>query len=131
MKSEWARFALVEYASALSDQIEPVGPTRESRFDTVVKTVDECRKFDAQLANARPGNIGALDLVLWTAEEDVITYIGLHLPHVSGMRLEDVHGVKSDFASILLGELIQGGNLPPKGGSGVAAEDQDHRLVGP
>ncbi len=131
VKSKWARFAFVKYASTLTDQIEPVGPTRESRFDTIVETVNECGEFDAQLADARPSNIGALDLVLWTAEEYVIAHIGLHLPHVGGMRLEDVHGVKSDFTLILLGELVQGGNLPPKRRSGVTAEDQDDRLVGP
>ncbi len=131
MKAEWTRLALVKYATTSSDQIKTVGPTRISRFDTVVETVDECGEFDTQLADAGPGDIGALDLVLWAAEEYVIAHIGLHLPHVGGVRLEDVHRVKSNLALILLGELVQGGNLPPKRRSGVTAEDQDHRLVSP
>jgi hypothetical protein len=44
------------------------------------------------------------------------------------MGLGDIDDQESDFASILLVELIQGGNLPPEGRSGVTAKDQHHRL---
>jgi len=44
------------------------------------------------------------------------------------MGLGDIDDQESDFASILLVEFIQGGNLPPEGRSGVTAKDQDHRL---
>ncbi len=44
------------------------------------------------------------------------------------MGLKNVNGVETDLALVLLGELVQGGNLPPKGRSGIAAKDQDDRL---
>jgi hypothetical protein len=47
------------------------------------------------------------------------------------MGLENVNGVEPDFVVVLLGELIQGGNLPPKWRSGIAAEDQHYWSVSP
>jgi hypothetical protein len=55
----------------------------------------------------------------------------LHLPHIGGMRLKDIYSVESDLVAVLLGQFVQGGNLPPKGRSRVAAEDQDDRLLSP
>lgn len=40
------------------------------------------------------------------------------------MRLSDVDHEEADLLSILLVELVQGGNLPPERRSGVTAEDQ-------
>jgi hypothetical protein len=53
------------------------------------------------------------------------------LPHVGGVRLKDVNGVEADLVAVLLGKLVQGGNLPPKRRSRVAAKDQNDRLLGP
>lgn len=47
------------------------------------------------------------------------------------MRLKYVNGVEVDLAMVLLGELVQGGNLPPKRRSGIAPEYQDDRPVCP
>jgi hypothetical protein len=47
------------------------------------------------------------------------------------MCLKDVHGIEVNLTFVLLGQLIQGGNLPPKGRSSVAAEDKDDRLICP
>jgi hypothetical protein len=131
MKTEWTWLALVENAAALADEVKPVGPSRISGLHPVVETVNQRGEFDAQLAHARAGNNGALGLVPGAAEENIVFDIGLHLPHVGGMRLKDVNGVEADLVAILLGELVQGGNLPPKWRSGIAAEDQDHRPVDP
>ncbi len=82
-------------------------------------------------AHACAGNSSALCLIFRTAEQDTITHIGLHLPHVGGMRLKDVNGIEPNLVPVLLGQLIQGGNLPPKRRSGVAAKDQDDWLFCP
>lgn len=44
------------------------------------------------------------------------------------MRLGDVDNEECDAASILLVELVESGNLPPKGRSSVAAKNQNNRL---
>ena len=103
MKAEGPRLALVENASALPDQVKPVGPARISRLDPIVKVVDQRGKFDAQLAHACAGNGGALGLIFRAAEQNTITHIGPHLPHIGGMSLEDVDGVEPNLVAILLG----------------------------
>jgi hypothetical protein len=45
------------------------------------------------------------------------------------MGLGDIDDQESDFASILLVEFVESGNLPPEGRSGVTAKDQDYRLT--
>jgi hypothetical protein len=55
----------------------------------------------------------------------------LHLPHIGGMRLKDIERVEAHLIFVLLSELVQGGNLPPKWRSGIAPENQHHRLLGP
>jgi hypothetical protein len=47
------------------------------------------------------------------------------------MRLKDVNSVKPHLVAILLCQLVQGGNLPPKRRSRVAAEHQHNRPVDP
>ena len=42
------------------------------------------------------------------------------------MRLGDVDNQEVDFVPVLFVELIEGGNLPPKGRSSVAAKDKDY-----
>jgi hypothetical protein len=47
------------------------------------------------------------------------------------MSLKDVDRIKTDFVLVLIGQLVQGGNLPPKWRSGVAPENQHDRLLSP
>ena len=131
MKAEGPRLALVEDPSALPDQVEPVWPARISRLRPIIEAVDQRGKFDAQLAHACAGNRSTLRLIFRAAEKNTIAHIGLHLPHGGGMGLKDVDGVEADLVAELLGEFVQGGNLPPKGRSRVAAKDQDDRLLCP
>ena len=131
LKTEWAWLALVQNPTALPNQVEPVGPTRISSLDAIVDTINQCGKLDAKLAHACACNKNTLRFILWTAEQNLVAHIRLHLPHIGGMRLKDIYSVESDPVAVLLGQFVQGGNLPPKGRSRVAAEDQDDRLVGP
>ena len=47
------------------------------------------------------------------------------------MGLKDVDRVEIDLSLVLLRKLVQGGNLPPERRSGIAPEDQHHRLRSP
>ena len=131
MEAERARFALVKDTAALADQVEAVGPTGISGFDAIIKAVDQGGKLDAQFADACPGHDCAFCVVFRAAEEHAIAHVGLHLPNVSRMRLQDVNGVEPDFVPVLLGKFVQGGNLPPKGRSGIAPKDQHHWPIRP
>jgi hypothetical protein len=42
------------------------------------------------------------------------------------MRFRNVDNQKRDLISVLLVELVEGGNLPPEGRSGVASENENH-----
>ena len=131
METEWAGLALVQNMAALSDQVEPVGPARICGFDSIVETVHQSGKLDAKFAHTCACDIGTFHFVFGAAEENVIADIRLHLPYIGWMRLKNVHGVEADLIVVLFSQLVQGGNLPPKGWSCVAAEDQNDRPVGP
>ena len=84
-----------------------------------------------QLANAGASHGSTLLLVAGTSKQNVISDVTLHLPDVGGMSFKDVDGVKVYLAFILIGQFVQGGNLPPKGRSRIAAEDENNGLICP
>jgi hypothetical protein len=45
------------------------------------------------------------------------------------MRFENVDDQKRDPVAVLVIKLVEGGNLPPEGRSGVAAKDQHDRFL--
>jgi hypothetical protein len=47
------------------------------------------------------------------------------------MSLQDVYRVEINLALVLVGQFVQGGNLPSKRRSGVAAEDENDGLIYP
>jgi hypothetical protein len=51
------------------------------------------------------------------------------LPDVARMRLDDVDDQERNAVAVLIVELVESGNLPPEGRSGVAAEHKHHRLL--
>ena len=56
---------------------------------------------------------------------------GIILPNVDGVRLHDVNHQKGDLIFVFVIQLVEHGNLPAKGRSGVAPENQHHRLLPP
>jgi hypothetical protein len=58
----------------------------------------------------------------------VIPHVGLHLPYIGRVRLKNIDRVEPNPILILLGKLVQGGNLPPKWWSGIAPEHEHNRL---
>jgi hypothetical protein len=131
VKAEGPRLALVKDAAAFAYQVESVRPAGVSRLDPIVEAIYERGELDSQLAHTCAGNECAFNLVFRTAEEDVIANIGPHLPHISGMRFKNVNSVESDLVAILISQLVQGGNLPPKRRSRVAAKNQNDWTVRP
>src|SRR5581483_335105 len=128
-EAEGAGLALVGDAPASIDQINAVRPTGVRLLGCVREFIQNGRELDSELAHARARYVGTLVFTLRTDEDHVVFYIALHLPHVAGMRLDDVDREKSNPTTVLLIQLVEGGNLPPKGRSGIAPEHQHHRMV--
>ena len=124
MKSERPGLALVKNTTIRPDQIESIRPSGIGGLDLVIEAIDHCRKFDAELAHASAGDRGAFSFVLWARKKNFVADVALHCPYVGGVRLKNVDRIKVDFALVLLRQFIQGGNLPPKGRSSIAAENQ-------
>ena len=109
-------------------QIDAVWPARVSALRRVAKFIQYCGELDAKLAHTRACNRGALVFIFRTGKYYAVFDVALHLPNIARMRLGDIHNQKRDAASVLLVKLVESGNLPPKGRSGVAAKNQDDRL---
>ena len=131
MKPERAGFAFVADATAPLDEVQAVRPSGIGSFNPVVEAIDDGRELDSQLAHASSRYRGTFLLIAGTPEKHLVANIALHVPDVSGVRFENIDSVEINLALVLLGELIQGGNLPPKGRSSVTAEYQHDRFISP
>src|SRR5579884_1604740 len=127
-KRSWT--ALVGHSSIFVDQINSIGPTGIGLLRAIVEIVNQRRKFNSQLPHAHPCHVLALGNVFRTGEDDFIPNVALHLPHVTRMRFEDVHGVELHTRSVFVVKLVESGNLPPKWRSSIAAKDKHYRLPG-
>jgi hypothetical protein len=131
MKSEWSRLALVSDFATRPNEVEPVRPSRISSLGVIVEAIDHGRKLDPEFPHAGVRNRCALILATRTAKEHLVFDIALHFPHVCRVSFKDIDSVKINLAFVLVRQFVQGGNLPPKGRSSVAAEHQDDRLLRP
>jgi len=131
MEPKRSRFALERDLSIALNQVEAVRPAGVGGFHLIIKTINQRRELDMQLPNASASHRRALLLVTRTAEQNVIADVALHLPDVGGMSFKNVDSVEVDLALVLLGQLVQGGNLPPKRRSGIAAENENDRPLRP
>src|SRR5579872_5445200 len=128
LETERPGFALVYDPSARVDQIHTIGPARVSALRHVFKTIEHSGKFDSQLADAGSGNQRPLCLVLRAGQYDLVANITFHLPDIAGMCLENVDHQERHSVSILIVELVEGRNLPPKWRSSVTSEHQHDGL---
>jgi hypothetical protein len=129
LESEGAGTALVGDAAVGIDQVNAVGPTGILPLGGVAEFVEDGGELDPKLAHAEAGDGCAFLLVPGTCENDFIFNIALHLPDVAGVRFSDVDHQKGDLVPVLLIELVERGDLPAEGWSGIAAEDQHRRLL--
>ena len=74
--------------------------------------------------------MGALVLVFGVGEEHFLAQVDGQLPAIGGVSLLDIDDKKIDLIAVLAVDLIEGGNLPPKGRSSIAPEDEHHGLAG-
>ena len=131
MESERARLALVNNAAIAADDIQTVRPAGVCLFGGILNAVKQSRHFQVQVSDAGAGDGAALLVGSGAAEEDVLPDIGLHLPEIGGVRLLDVHDIKSGAILVLLVKLVERGSLPAEWRSSVAAENKHDRLRAP
>ena len=131
METKRSWLAFVEHTTSGRDQIHAIRPTRIGGLQAVIKTIDNRWKFNAELSNACIGDGSTFCFISRATKQYFIAHVGLHLPYICGVSLENVYSIEVNFALILLGKLVQGGNLPPKWRSGVAAKNQHNRPRSP
>jgi hypothetical protein len=128
VEPEGPRFALVRHVAGGVDQVKAVWPGCIRLLRGVAEFIEHGGNIDSELADAGTRDETAFFFAPRTGEDDIVLNIALHLPNVAGVRLGDVNHQERDLVSILLIELIEGRNLPPKRRSSVASEYQDDWL---
>jgi len=129
LEAERARLALESHTTMRVDQIQAVRPAGVGALGGVPEFVEHRGEFYAQLAHAKSCDVLPLVFILRTGEDDLIPDVALHLPDITRMSLGDVYGQKGYTTLVLPVELVEGGNLPPKGRSSVTAKNEHDRLL--
>jgi hypothetical protein len=122
LETEGSGFAFERDAVVRVDEIHAVGPPGVSVLGGIAEFVQDRREFDPQLPHAKTSHVRAIFLVFWASEDNLIFDVVSHLPDITCISFGDVDGQKRDAIFVLLVELIEGGNLPPKRRSSVTAE---------
>jgi len=128
VEAEGTWLALIRHAAGGVDQVKSVWPCRVRLLRGVAEFIEHGRNIDSELANAGSRDETAFFFAPWTGEDDIVFNIALHLPNIARVRLGNVYDQERDLLSVLLIELVEGRNLPPKRRSSVASEYQDNRL---
>ena len=126
-KTERPGLTLIANTSVGADQVKPIRPARIVLFDAVLHRIEQRRKCNVKIANARTRHLLALRVCSRVPENDPILDIAPHLPHVTGVSFGNINHVECDAILVPLVKLVERGNLPAKGRSSIAAEDQYHR----
>lgn len=130
MEAKRPRSTFVRNLPAAIDQVQPVRPTRVGLLGRVVEAVEHRWKLDSQFAYAGSRNKRALFFILGRCEHYIVFQVVLRLPYIAGMRFEDVYREETHLVAKLFVEFVEGGNLPPKRWSGIAAKNQYYRPFG-
>ncbi len=113
--------------SIASNQIQTVGPTRVSRSDFVVNAIDDGGDHvQAEVFHAGGCHFEALTIGNGIFHDGAVE-IGAST--VNRVRFFDVNEKELDFATVCLVELAKPTGFVAKRRSGVASEDQCHRLL--
>jgi len=129
VEAEGAWGAFVDDLALAVDQVEAVGPAGVLALDGVIDAIDQRGKANAEGPHTAIGDVKALGVGLRIAEDDVVADVAAHLPDVARVGFFDVDGEKGDAVAIFVVELVERGNLPAKGRSGIAAEYQDDGAI--
>jgi hypothetical protein len=111
------------------NQVHAVWPTCVGTLGRVAEFVENGGHLDAQFAHACTGDESALFFISRTGKDNFVFDVALHLPDIAGVCFRDVHDQECHTVLVLVVELVEGGNLPPEGRSGIAAEQQHHWLL--
>src|ERR1035437_2862080 len=129
MEAEGARRAFEFHYAVTADEIEAIGPTGVGFFDSIAELIDECGDLDAEFADAAFGDSGPFFKSLGVDKNHVVADVAGHLPDVAGMGFADIDDVELYPVLVLFVEFVERGNLPAKGRSSIAAEDQDDGIL--
>ena len=125
MEAEGAGCAFEFHSAVAADEVESIGPTGVGGFDSVAQVIDNGRDFNAQFADAAFGDGGPFLKSLGIDEDHVVADVAGHLPDVAGMSFANIDDIERHPVLVRFVELVERGNLPAKGWSSIAAEDED------
>jgi len=125
MEAEGAGWAFEFHHAVTADEEEAIRPPGVGFFDSISEIIDEGGDVDAEFADAAFGDGGPFFKSLGVDQDHVVADIAGHLPDVAGMSFADVDNIKLYPVLVLFIEVVERGNLPAKGRSSIAAEDQD------
>ena len=131
LEAEGAGAALVGDAAVEADDIQPVGPGGVGELGRVIHAVDQSWDVDLHFADAGVSGGAAFGEILVMRQLDLGLHVILGDPAVQRVRLADIDEEEFRLLFVFLVEFVERGNLPAEGSSGVAAEDQHHRLLTP
>jgi len=108
------------------DKIQPVRPSGIRGFRGIAHVVDQRGNVNPQLPYTTFGDRGSLSKCLGVGEQNVLANVDRHLPGVARVRLTNVDDEKRYAIFVLLVQTVERGNLPAKGWSSIATENQNH-----
>jgi hypothetical protein len=106
LEAERAGFTFVGDVAARVDHVHSIWPSRVCVFSRVAKFIQDRGDFYSQPSDTCSGNEGALVLSFGRSENDIVFYVALHLPDVTGVGLSNVDDQERDLASVLFVELV-------------------------
>ena len=131
LEAEGAGAALVGDAAVEADDIQPVGPGGVGELGRVIHAVDQSWEVDLHFADAGVSGGAAFGEILVMRQLDLGLHVILGDSAVQRVRLADIDEEEFRLLFAFPVEFVERGNLPAEGSSGVAAEDQHHRLLTP
>ena len=128
LKAEGTRHTFERNAAVGIDKVETVWPTRIVLLNLVLHGIEQGGHGNVKFAHAGRSNPLAISGVGGILEDDAFLDVALRLPEIARVRFINVNNKESDMLAILLVKLVERGNLPAKGRSGIAAKDEHDGL---
>ncbi len=90
-ETKWAGFGLESNEAVSIDQVNAIRPAGIDALGGVSKFIEDSRELDPQFADAGSCDESAFFFILRAGKDHLVFDIALHLPHVAGVRLGDIH----------------------------------------
>ena len=121
---EWTGVGLERDATVAIEQVHAIGPAGVVPLGSIRDAIHQCGEPQAQLSHTGGCGRGALVIGARGGKQHVVLDIGADLPQIGGVSLLNVDDVERDAILVSIIKAIELGNLPAKGRSSIAAEDQ-------